>query len=386
MIKQIRYLCNVVRLFSRPKQERQLVFYSEGRNYWGYLEPMILELLAGSDIPVCYVSSDAGDPGLLLSHPNLRPFLIDEGHFRNWLFRNIETDIFVMTMPDLHQYQVKRSKNPVHYVYVQHSLVSLHMVYRKGAFDHFDTIFCAGPHHMKEIRAIEREYNLKAKDVFAHGYGRHDALLECSRRHSARRVSDGSRGHVLVAPSWGREGMIESGIGETVVSHLLRCNFRVTLRPHPQTVRFSKPRVDTIRTQHETNPLFRLERDVMGQDSFLDSDLMVSDWSGAALEYMLALRKPVLYVDVPMKVNNREYRRIPLEPVEREIRKSGRSDVLELRDVDRIEEMVESLLNRTVTAAFEGDELVFNPGASGRFGAKRLLEILAAGNSTLRPD
>ena len=386
MIKQILYLCNLVRLLSLPKRERQFTFYSEGRNYWGYLEPMIRELLAESEVPVCYVSSDAGDPGVLLAHPNLRSFVIDEGHFRNWLFRNIETDIFVMTMPDLHQYQVKRSRNPVHYVYVQHSLVSLHMVYRKGAFDHFDTIFCAGPHHMKEIRAIEREYNLKAKNLFAHGYGRFDAILDLSRRHSTNRVSNGSRRHVLVAPSWGREGMIESGIGETVVSRLLRCNYQVTLRPHPQTVKLSKPRVEAIRRRHETNPLFRLERDVTGQDSFFDSALMVSDWSGAALEYMLALRKPVLYVDVPMKVNNDEYRRIPQEPVERELRKSARSDVLELGEVDRIEEMVEELLNRKVAAEVEDDELVFNPGASGRYGARRLLEILAEGNGSVRLD
>ena len=28
-----------------------------------------------------------------------------------------------MTMPDLHNYQIKRSSHKVHYVYVQHSLV-----------------------------------------------------------------------------------------------------------------------------------------------------------------------------------------------------------------------------------------------------------------------
>ena len=36
----------------------------------------------------------------------------------------------------------KKSKNKVHYVYIQHSLVSLHMAYREGAFDHYDYILC----------------------------------------------------------------------------------------------------------------------------------------------------------------------------------------------------------------------------------------------------
>ena len=68
-------------------------------------------------------------------------FKIDDGWVRNWFFENIETDVMVMTMPDINQYQVKRSRHKVHYVYTQHSLVSLHMVYRPGALDHYDSIF-----------------------------------------------------------------------------------------------------------------------------------------------------------------------------------------------------------------------------------------------------
>ena len=32
-------------------------------------------------------------------------------------------------------------------------------------------------------------------------------------------------------------------------------------------------------------------------DSWLRSDVMVSDWSGAALEYAFALQRPVVYVE-----------------------------------------------------------------------------------------
>ena len=111
MVKFVQYLRNVIRFLQLPTQMRRLTFYSEGKNYWGYLEPLLTELLALSDVPVCYISSDEDDPGLLLVHPNYRKFVIDEGHVRDWLFRNIETDVFVMTMPDLHQYQVKRSRH-----------------------------------------------------------------------------------------------------------------------------------------------------------------------------------------------------------------------------------------------------------------------------------
>ena len=377
MVKFIRFLRNVIRFLQLPGEARRLTFYSEGRNYWPYLEPLLTEVLAVSDVPVCYISSDEDDPGLLLAHPNCRKFLIDEGHVRDWLFSHIETDVLVMTMPDLHQYQVKRSKYAVHYVYVQHSLVSLHMVYRKGAFDHYDTIFCAGPHHMREIRAMESEFDLSPKKLVAHGYGRFDSILSQSRERPVKELPAGSRRHILVAPSWGPGGLIESGIGEPIIDHLLRRQYRVTLRPHPQTHKFAHQKVSEILTQHGDNPLFTHELNIVGQDSLYDSDVMISDWSGAALEYLLALKKPVLYVDVPMKVNNPEYRRIAMEPLESVIRKTERSDILKLHEVHRVSEKVEDLLNRTVTTDFGADNVVFNPGESGVYGAKYLLQILS---------
>ena len=377
MFRFVQHLCNVIRYIQLPGYARRLTFYSEGRNYWGYLEPLIKAILAKSDVPVCYISSDEDDPGLHITHPNYRKFVIDEGHVRDWLFRNIETDIFVMTMPDLHQYQVKRSRHTVHYVYVQHSLVSLHMVYRKGAFDHYDTIFCAAPHHVKEIRAMETEFNLRPKRLVEHGYGRLDTILSQSRHHHVKQTPAGTGRHILIAPSWGPEGMIESGICESIVGQLLRQQYRVTFRPHPQTRKFAKDKVSVILTQHEGNPLFTHELNIVGQDSLHDSDVMISDWSGVALEYMLALKKPVLFVDVPMKVNNPEYHRIAMEPLESRIRKTSRSDILELHEISRVTEKIERLLKQSTIAGSEPDNMVFNPGESGVYGARCLLQILS---------
>ena len=116
----------------------------------------------------------------MVEHPNLNTFFIGMGFVRDYFFQNLDTHVMVMTMPDLHNFQVKRSRHNVHYVYVQHSLVSLHMIYRHGAFDHYDTICAAGPHHVKEIRAIEAKYNLPRKNVVELGYSRLDSLIEDS--------------------------------------------------------------------------------------------------------------------------------------------------------------------------------------------------------------
>lgn len=207
----------------------------------------------------------------------------------------------VMTMPDLGQFQVKRSKHKVHYVYVQHSLVSLHMVYRKGAFDHYDTIFCAGPHHVKETRAMEEKYNLPAKNLVEHGYGRLDSIIEEAKNRPKINKSIDAAKHVLIAPSWGPNCIIESGIGGKIVDQLIAEGKKVTLRPHPQTVKFAQDKVNDILAKHSINPLFNCESNVAGQDSLHDSDVMISDWSGAALDYAFGLNKQVDFVDTPKK-------------------------------------------------------------------------------------
>ena len=372
MFPLLQHIGAAVRYTQLPDLARRLTFYSEGRNYWRYLEPLISEILTLDPPPICFVTSDAGDPGLQVSHPKYNAFVIDEGAVRDWLFRHMETSVLVTTMPDLHRFQVKRSLHPVHYVFVQHSLVSLHRVYRAGAFDHYDTIFCAGPHHIEEMRAIEQVRNLNRKELVPHGYGPFDSLR---LRAAAGDNRTGTPPHVLVAPSWGRFGLIESGVAETLAGQLLGRGYKVTLRPHPQTLRFSKDKVVDMMRRYADNLLFACEQDTAGDESLLCSDIMISDWSGVALEYMFALDKPVLYVDVPVKANNTEWPAVGRVPLEESIRGSERSELLPLSEVLRIHERIEALLT-TPGSTPDTSRWIYNPCESGRHGARHLIKML----------
>jgi len=321
-MKLIRHIKDLVSFFQRPKERRKITFYSEGKNYWPHLEALVKTLLNTTEIHICYISSGDDDPGLLLQHKNFHIFKTDEGFVRNWLFENIETEIMVMTMPDLNQFQVKRSKNKVHYVYVQHSLASLHMIYRKGAFDHYDTIFCSGPHHVKEIRAMEARFNLPEKTLVEHGHARLDSIIKEAAARDKPRTNHIQPLHILIAPSWAKDGTIESGLGEKIVNQLMEDGFKVTLRPHPQTIKFSKQKVDAIINKYLHHDRFSYEDNVAGQESLHISDIMISDWSGAALEYAFGLGKPVVFVDVPKKINNQEYTELNITPFEVSIRES----------------------------------------------------------------
>ncbi|MBU2895097.1 CDP-glycerol glycerophosphotransferase family protein [Vibrio hepatarius] len=360
-----RCIRDAISLTQLEKNKRRLIFYSEGENYWPHLKGLVLKILEKSHLEVCYISSSEDDPGYNIAHPRLHAFLTDEGFVRNWLFENIDTDVMVMTMPDLHQYQIKRSIYPVHYIYVQHSLVSLHSVYRFGAFDFFDTIFCAGPHHVQEIRSMEKKYNLPAKDLVEHGYARLDDIINESNKRLKKQTESNEKQHYLIAPSWGKNCIIESGLGYELIEKLLNEGNKVTLRPHPQTIKFAKEEVYKILEMFKCNDLFSFERNVAGQDSLHESDVMISDWSGAALDYALGLKKPVIFFDSPQKINNEKWEELHLVPLESSIR-----NIIGIR-VGSVNEVYSNI---NIINEFCVGDFVFNVSNSNEIGSDFIIE------------
>jgi YidC/Oxa1 family membrane protein insertase len=361
---------------------RRLVFYSEGPGDWPHIGPVVETLLADHDVDVAYLSSDPADPGLALDHPRLRGFMIGDGTARTILFSRIDCDHFVMTLPDLDQLWLKRSAHPVHYVYLFHSMNSTHAAYRKAAFDAFDTVLCVGPHHVAEIRAAEERYGLPAKELVEHGSVKLDTVLsEIAHRPSLAPGADGAL-QVLVAPSWGDCSLIERPVGPELVDVLLAAGYRTVLRLHPMTVRRLPKLVDEIRRRFAGHPGFVLEEDMSAVDSWLRSDAMVSDWSGAALEYAFALQRPVVYVDTPQKTVNGNWRDIDLRPFEDAVREEiGR--VVSEPEIAAVPAAIAAALSdpdgTRERALRVRERSVWNVGTSARVAAGYLASLLGAG-------
>ena len=358
---------------------REIVFYSEGSGDWPHLGPVVEGLLLDHDRTVTYLSSDPGDPGLAFQHPRLRSFLIGSGTVRTILFARIECAHFVMTLPDIDQLWLKRSANPVHYVYLFHSTNSTHAAYRKAAFDAYDTILCVGPHHVAEIRKTEERYGLPPKELVEHGSVKLDTVLAEVDGTSAA-VAETDTPQVLVAPSWGDCSLIERPGGYQVVDVLLSGGYRTVLRLHPMTVRRLPKLVADLRARFGTHPLFVLEEDMNAVDSWLRSDVMVSDWSGAALEYAFALQRPVVYVDTPQKTVNDDWRDIDSVPLEDAIRgEIGR--VVAETEIDSLPAVVAASLDDAAAvrerALAARDRWIFNVGGSAVVAADYLASLAA---------
>src|SRR4029453_19606928 len=94
---------------------------------------------------VCHVTSERTVP-LPAGPRGLHAFRIRPGAVCTWFFQTVRADVVVLTMIDLHNFHLKRSIHPVRYVYVFHSMGSTHMVDHPNSYDHYDSLFCVGPH------------------------------------------------------------------------------------------------------------------------------------------------------------------------------------------------------------------------------------------------
>lgn len=358
-----------------------MVFYVESSGDWTHVGPIVEELLRRGT-RVSYLSSDPEDPRLSLERKGLSTFFIGQGTIRTLLFVSLEAAVMVLTMPDLETFHIKRSTaHPTHYVYVFHSIVSTHMIYRERAFDHFDTILCVGPHHVAEIREAETLRGTAAKRLVEHGYARLDGILKEreTRPPGEEQDSEQDSPTVLVAPTWGPSGILER-FGPELVQGLLDEGLRVIVRPHPETRRSTPQVISTLERRFGGDERFSLDQDMNSKDSLYRSAVMISDWSGAALEYAFGLLKPVIFVDTPRKVNNPNYEQLSITPLEVSIREQlgkliPESELSRICGAAReIGRQRDDFRNRIETTR---NEVVFNLGRSSEVAADAIERTLS---------
>ena len=369
---------NLKKFNNLSDSKRSIVFYAENKASMNHFRTLIFELTERMNFQICYITSVKDDPIFTSTNKNILSFYIGEGAARTKFFLTLRAKILVMDMPDLDTYHIKRSKEyPVHYIYLFHSMFSIHSYLRKGALDNYDTIFCVGPHHVNEIRATEKLYELKPKKIVNYGFGRLDTLLQ--EKEEFEKSDSNMKDLILITPSYGNENLLEK-CGIELIDTLLKSNFRVLLRPHFRILRDSKELVDSIKDKFGKNPNFIFEDGVIPSEYFHNSICMISDWSGISMEYAFTCECSVIFIDVPKKILNPDANDLSLEPIEISLRnKIGH--VVSPENIENIPAIIKN---------FEGDipnfsqyikeirtNIVFNVGNSAQVGAKYIQNLVS---------
>ena len=275
-------------------------------------------------------------------------------------------------MPELNVSYIKKSKFFCHYIYIPHNILSIHMIFRKQAFNHYDSFFCVGPHHLKELEENEKIYNLEKINKIKFGYHKIELLLE-KRKNKIKNHKT-----LIIAPSWGKNSILEK-IGNKLLSILVETEFKIIIRPHPDTLKFYKKGYSKLKTKYQKYENFLFEENTSNMNSYLQADLMISDWSGSAFEFAFGLEKPVIFINLPKKINNTEFYLYKSEPIEISLR----DKIGEIIDIERLNE-IPALINKVYENKKNYKEkiikcrksILYNDSSSSKIGAEYIIELL----------
>ena len=361
---------------------KHIVFYSEKSGFYKYYKDLINELIKKSNITIHYVTNDYNDQIFEIAkhQERIKPYYISLNKTAI-LMMLVETDIFVSTTPDLNKYYLKKSyiKKDIEYIYVPHDAMSVHMGFNEGALDEFDTIFCTGNHVVQEVRATEKLYKLPEKNLVEFGFPLLDELVESVEKQSSNKKENKIK-EILIAPSWQEDNLLDSVIDD-LLKQLVNEKYHIVVRPHPEYKKRYEHRLNLLVEKYKDvdSKLLTFELDFASNKSIYESDVLITDWSGIAVEFAFATKQPVVFVNTKMKASNPNWEKINITPMEIQIR-----DILgvsvDKQDVHKIDEIVEGLIKNkkeyasTIEKYFEN--YTFNHGTSAKYGANYILKSL----------
>ena len=356
---------------------KKIVFYSEKNGFYKYYRNIIEEIVKRTNIVIHYITSDPLDEVFQMESVQFKPYYIGENRMIV-LMMKMETDLMVMTTPDLENFQLKRSyvKKDIEYIYVPHDVNSSNLTFHKNALDHFDTIFTSGFKNKEEIKEREEKYALPSKKLVEWGSGVIDNMtesyLELSKEKKAGKKT------ILIAPSWQKDNIFDSCI-EEMLDELIQTDYQVIVRPHPQYVRHFEGRVDLLAEKYKKDGV-EFQKDFSSNKTVYMADLLVTDWSSISLEYAFSTLKPVLFINTPMKVVNGDYQELSTVPIDIELRDQVGISL----ELDRVGAKVVSAVDRLLfdqqfsPQSMQGlkEKYLYHPGESGKIGAKYMIQRL----------
>ena len=125
------------------------------------------------------------------------------------------------------------------------------------------------------------------------------------------------------------------------------------------TIRKWPKKIKAIEDEFYNNSNFEMETDVSSFESLYSAYGLISDWSGIAIEYAFVCEMPVFYIDVPQKINNSSYNKIPCNPLEFSIRNLI-GKIISPNDLSSLPKVIESTYeeNNNFKTIIRGDEKI----------------------------
>ena len=266
-----------------------IVIYSDHKRYWNVFKPVCDEA-ERRGVNITYYTQSSDDPVLSTPYEHIKAEFIGEGNKGFAKLNFLKADVVLSTTPGLDVYQWKRSRNVKWYVHIPHLAGDL-TTYRMFGLDFYDTVLLTGNYQGQDVRTLERLRGIKEKEL---------VIVGCTFFDSMRaRLASSPRPHnektcVLVAPSWGKSGIL-SVYGKRLLDPLAASGLDVVIRPHPQSLTAEKDLLCSLESAYKDCSNVSWNYDNDNFDILNKADVMITDFSGVIFDYTLVFGKPVIY-------------------------------------------------------------------------------------------
>jgi CDP-glycerol glycerophosphotransferase (TagB/SpsB family) len=275
--------------------KNKYVIYAEDKRYYTLFKP-IIEEFEKRGIELLYLTSSQDDPVFAAGFQYIKTELLGKGNKAFAMLNFLSADFVLATTPGLDVYQWKRSKMVKHYSHIFHAPTE-NALYELYAMDYFDSVLITGDDFQESvIRKLEKVRKLPEKKIVTVGC---PYLDEYAKKIEQIPNQEKISFTVLVSLTWGKLSLLSS-FGEKLLDSLVKTEWQIIVRPHPQSFIVEKDIVDRLTTKYANNSNLKwdLERDNIY--SLKKADIMISDYSGIIFDYMFLLNKPVFYFSKSM--------------------------------------------------------------------------------------
>jgi hypothetical protein len=267
------------------------VIYNEGIQYWNVFKP-ILDEFEKRGIFASYLTSAEDDPFFHETYQYINGLYIGEGNKAFAKLNLLSADICLMTTPGIEVYQLKRSKDVSHYAHVLHDTGDA-TCYRLFGIDWFDSILLSGEYQIADIRELEKLRGTPSKMLYVIGSTYLDVYNEKIKTIT---VNKDHQFTVLVSPSWGT-GSLLNEFGEKLLDPLAATEWKVIIRPHPQSKKTEKEMLKRLEEKYKNNSKFEWDYSPENITTLSKTDVMISDFSGIIFDFVFLFNKPVIYTN-----------------------------------------------------------------------------------------
>ena len=292
---------NLTKFLNFKKNEKNFkrIIFNENVNTFKYLEHIINLDKANT----CVISLEDLKKK---NNNNIKYYYFNNFFIVSILFIFLKIKYLYTSTPDLNNSFFRRSiYNKTKYIYIQHSPVSLCMVYKNNAFSNFNAIQVVNQNQYSDLLDINNFFKKKIKPIKS----KYFFLKNISKKNKNFLLK---KIDYLIAPTWNTD-FYKLNLHNKVFKILKESSKTFVFRPHYMSIKNREFLLDDLNLEIECI-------DTKSEFSFENYDNLISDWSGIYLEFVILKKiKPIL-INSKMKIRNQNFKKFSSTPIELELR------------------------------------------------------------------